>query len=220
MLRYGRSPEQLYQPEISNSTPEFTVEGAFGLAIEVFDGMYDKDGRPAVLHSLRVCAIASDPVLVAHFGDRLLITALLHDVLEDTHLKPRDLRAYGVADEIIRDLKILKWDRKHKTYDEYIENVKQGGDLVRVVKLADNAENRVPARRLTLTPEKREMADRKYNRARYELVFGDVDNIDPAWDELSERLFRRAQAIYAETATIKTPDACMVALEPFFQLAA
>lgn len=114
-----------------------TEHEALLLAVRAHDGQYRKQvsERPAdpyVVHPIRVASRLQ--------AQRLRVVALLHDVLEDTDVTELDLRAAGVPDSWLLDLKALT-RHEDETYKEFIRRViARGGPAIRV-KLADIADN-------------------------------------------------------------------------------
>jgi (p)ppGpp synthase/HD superfamily hydrolase len=108
-----------------------TLEKAILIAITAHQGQVDKAGAPYILHPFRVM-----------FGCKTedeQICAVLHDVIEDTVVTLKDLRAAGFKEEIIIALNALT-KRKNETYDDFINKVIQN-QLACHVKLADLSDN-------------------------------------------------------------------------------
>lgn len=76
-----------------------TLEKAIEIAARAHAGQSDKGGAPYILHPLRVMQSLTDPT------DR--IVAVLHDVLEDTHVTTADLRCAGFGDDVLIPLEAL-----------------------------------------------------------------------------------------------------------------
>lgn len=111
-----------------------TVEGAIRFATWAHDGQLDKQGRPYILHPLRVGA------RLFEFGDEHVITGLLHDVVEDTLHSLDDLSALGADPSIIAALDLLTRTDKREPYVDYILRVCTS-DLAGWVKASDVADN-------------------------------------------------------------------------------
>lgn len=94
---------------------------------EAHHGQYDKSGVPYVFHPFYVAEQMETETEV--------ITALLHDVVEDTDKSIEDIMALGVEEEIIEAITLLTHDKK-VPYLEYIDNLKNNS-LARKVKLGD-----------------------------------------------------------------------------------
>ena len=116
---------------------------ALMVAIRVHAGQVDKQGEPYLLHVLRVVEAVSDEAKVV---------AALHDVLEDSALKVRDLslNVRLERDEQQALALLTRGDGEH--YGDYIACIEEGegigGELAREVKLADLRDNlgRIPPR--------------------------------------------------------------------------
>lgn len=100
-------------------------------AYKMHDGQVDKSGIPYIVH----------PILVANSmsTEDETITALLHDVVEDTSATIDDIIKLGFNNDVIEALKLLT----HKKEDDYIEYIKKikTNNIARKVKLADIAHN-------------------------------------------------------------------------------
>jgi (p)ppGpp synthase/HD superfamily hydrolase len=90
------------------------------------------------------------------------VTAVLHDLLEDTDTTVNELAAARFSQAVI-DAVVALTRCPEQTYEEYIEVVAQNR-LARVVKLADLADNLANNRQLPSTPEVQERILR-YERA-------------------------------------------------------
>ena len=66
---------------------------ALKLCFEVHKNQTDKSGMPYVFHPFHLAEQMKDEYTVC--------TALLHDVVEDSHVTPEDLRNYGFPDEVV-----------------------------------------------------------------------------------------------------------------------
>jgi len=99
------------------------------------------------------------------------MAAVLHDILEDTPLTERDLRAARVPEDVIAAVVALT-HRPQDSYQAYIEQLAPH-ELARRVKLADLADNLANNRALPPTPEVRARIDR-YERAQRQLQARDA----------------------------------------------
>ena len=61
---------------------------AFDIALEAHKDMRRKTGEPYILHPLSVAQIAAEEI---GLGTTAIVCALLHDVVEDTHLTLDDI---------------------------------------------------------------------------------------------------------------------------------
>jgi (p)ppGpp synthase/HD superfamily hydrolase len=131
-----------------------TLERAIAIAAEAHEGAVDKADQPYILHPLRV-------MLAVNTTDER-ITAVLHDVLEDTHWTVDRLRQEGFSETVLQALELLT-KRKGEDYNAYLRRA--GSNLIaRRVKLADLADNMDPSRISTPTEQDRERL-KKYKAA-------------------------------------------------------
>lgn len=132
------------------------LERAIELAVRAHRGQRypTPEPEPYVLHLLRV--------MLAVEGVRAQMTAVLHDVLEDTEVTVEELRAADLPDDVIAAVEALTHRAGH-AYEEYIELLAEDR-LARQVKLADLADNLANNRGLPGTPEVAARIDR-YERA-------------------------------------------------------
>ena len=118
---------------------EPTIEDAIGLAAKLHRGVRypSSEAEPYVFHSLRVMLRFGDPV------DQM--TAVLHDVVEDTEIALDDLRDAGYRPEIVDAIEVLT-HHTNDSYEQYIESVARN-PVARRVKIADLEENLANNRR-------------------------------------------------------------------------
>lgn len=125
-----------------------TLEIAIEIAAKAHAGQKDKGGQDYILHPLRV--------MMRMETNEQRIVAVLHDVLEDTHITEADLRREGFSEEIIAALKcltrieapspLLRPGQGKEIYlTEFIPRIAKN-PLARAVKLADLADNMDPNR--------------------------------------------------------------------------
>lgn len=129
---------------------------ALEFAFECHAGQVDKQGKPYILHVLRVA--------FANFTgctENTFIAALLHDVVEDCGVKIGEIEAHwGVriaeaVDHLSR--------RKDESYSSYIERVKEDHIAVRV-KITDLIDNMLWFRIETLPEKERKSLSRRYSK--------------------------------------------------------
>src|SRR6266446_2551617 len=108
-----------------------TIEDAILIAAEAHRGQTDKAGAPYILHPLRV--------MLRLKSEAEMLTAALHDVVEDSNWTLEMLRARGFPEEVLAAVDCLT-RRADETYDEFTERVKPNPLAVRV-KLADLEDN-------------------------------------------------------------------------------
>ncbi|MEV4317901.1 phosphohydrolase [Actinocrispum sp. NPDC049592] len=133
----------------------FTVDDAVRIAAEAHKGQIDKSGRPYIGHPMRVMARVE--------GEHAKMAAVLHDVIEDTHLTADDLRAAGCPENVVASVIALS-KVKGEPMPDYLNRV--AADPVAVtVKHADIADNCDPIRMARLDPELQERLKAKYSEA-------------------------------------------------------
>ncbi len=91
----------------------------------------DKSGMPYVFHPFHLAEQMSSEITV--------ITALLHDVVEDTDYTIDDLREMDFGEEVIEALALLTHDDS-EPYMDYVARIKEN-PVARAVKLADLEHN-------------------------------------------------------------------------------
>jgi GTP diphosphokinase / guanosine-3',5'-bis(diphosphate) 3'-diphosphatase len=120
-----------------------TLEKALEIAAQAHAGQRDKAGEAYILHPLRVM------LRMTTAAER--ITALLHDVVEDSDWTLDDLAAAGFDPEIVTAVDALT-KRPGETRLTAAQRAAQN-PLARAVKLADNAENMDLSRLPNPTPQ-------------------------------------------------------------------
>lgn len=109
-----------------------TLERVIEIAVDAHRGQVDKGGQPYILHPLRVMLrLPDDPTL--------RITALLHDVVEDSAWTLEALAAEGFVPAVLEALAALT----KQPGEDRLSAARRAATLpvARAVKLADNAEN-------------------------------------------------------------------------------
>lgn len=127
------------------------LERALQIAVKFHEGQKDKNGAPYVFHPIRVMMRCTDPTAK--------IAALLHDVVEDSHLEMADLLAEGFSQEVLDVVSLLTHDPA-VSYEDYVEAIARHPLAVQV-KLADLEDNS-DVRRLREVNEKTLERFKKY----------------------------------------------------------
>jgi (p)ppGpp synthase/HD superfamily hydrolase len=119
-------------PKIKERHPTSLLERAIALAVEVHEGHRDAEGRPYLLHPLRVMARVDT--------DLERVVAVLHDTVENgrDRVSLERLRADGFPEEVIAAVDCLT-DREGESYEDFIARIAQNR-LARRVKVADLAD--------------------------------------------------------------------------------
>ena len=114
-------------------------ETALKIALEAHKGQVDKAGEPYILHPIKVARMMK--------SEDAQVTALLHDVMEDSAYTADDLRKEGIPEHIVSALLLLT-HKKGEDYMEYVRRIKTN-ELASAVKLGDLQHNsdmsRLPA---------------------------------------------------------------------------
>jgi (p)ppGpp synthase/HD superfamily hydrolase len=131
------------------------LEECIALAVEAHRGDKDKAGRPYILHPLHLMSQMDT--------EEEMMTAVLHDVVEDSGRTVADLRELGLPEAVIGAVGLLTHDKETTSYDEYVQQLKSD-PLARKVKLADLRHN-MDVRRLHSVGEKEAERLEKYRRA-------------------------------------------------------
>ena len=104
---------------------------ALKLCFEAHKDQTDKTGLPYVFHPFHLAEQMTD--------EYTTVTALLHDVAEDTNYTLNDLKEMGYPDEVITALTLLTHDDGSE-YMDYVKRLKNN-PIARAVKLADLKHN-------------------------------------------------------------------------------
>lgn len=132
---------------------------AIKIAVDAHDGCKDKADAPYILHPLRV--------MMKMISEEEMITAVLHDVVEDNKEWSIDrLRSEGFSENILDALDNLT-KRANESYEDFIQRTKKSS-LSRKVKLADLEDN-MDEKRIAHPTEKDIKRLEKYQRALLEL---------------------------------------------------
>ena len=136
---------------------------AKALAERLHAGQTDKAGEPYTEHLARVVDRLASQFQDASAAE--IEAAWLHDALEDTDATPESLLAAGVSAEAVRIVQAVT--RPEGTaYLDWIAELARSSSISAVrVKIADNEDNRDPARVAKL-PGAAERVDSRYEPAR------------------------------------------------------
>ena len=127
---------------------------AMRVAYEAHHGQVDKAGVPYIFHPVHLAEQMTD--------EYTTITALLHDVMEDTSITVDYLAEQGFPDEVLEALLLLTHDQS-VTYTDYILALK-GNDIAKAVKNADLRHNSDVTRLCVVSEQARARAE-KYAQA-------------------------------------------------------
>lgn len=130
------------------------TKNAMKLCYTAHAGQLDKSGLPYVLHPVHLAEQMED--------EYTTVTALLHDVVEDTAYSLQDLRRMGYPEQILEAISLLT-HREGIPYLEYVAAIKEN-PIARRVKLADLRHNS-DLTRLDAVDEKALARAEKYKQA-------------------------------------------------------
>gem|GEM_PF-432905 len=131
------------------------INKALGIAYAAHHGQADKSGAPYIYHPAYLASQMET--------EDEIITALLHDVVEDTDITIEDLEREGFPPATIEALKLLTHD-DGSGYSQYIDRIGTN-PLATKVKLADLRHNGNPSRNANLPPEDAVKYREKYGDA-------------------------------------------------------
>lgn len=142
-----------------NDRPKTLLERALEIAVEAHLGKVDKAGAPYLFHPMRLALKMG--------SEQAMITALLHDVIEDAGWTRDALEAEGFSQEVLDALECLSKRPEEKGsdagYEAFIGRITRN-ELARRVKLADLEDN-MNLLRLKTLGEKDLQRQAKYHRA-------------------------------------------------------
>lgn len=138
---------------------------AIRLCYKAHDGQTDKSGLPYFHHPMHLAEQMDD--------EDSTVTALLHDVVEDTHYTLKDIENMGFGQTVTDALRLLTHDDS-VPYMDYVREIAKN-PVARKVKLAD-LEHNSDLTRLNHEPTDKDLERwRKYQKAR-EILMKDADN--------------------------------------------
>ncbi len=127
---------------------------ALRLCFEAHKNQTDKSGLPYVFHPFHLAEQMTD--------EATTITALLHDVVEDTRYTFEDLAAMDFGDDVMTALRLLAHN-DDTPYMDYILRLRDN-PIARAVKLADLAHNS-DSSRLDYVDDRSRAREEKYRQA-------------------------------------------------------
>lgn len=139
-------------------TENFTLEKAIVIAASRHEGQTDKAGFPYILHPLRVM-MSVDGLLEK-------MTAVLHDVIEDTTMTFEELRELGCPNQVIAALRLLTKGEGENPKEYILRIVESGNPIALKVKWKDINDNSDPYRLQYLPIEKQQYLGKKYAEAK------------------------------------------------------
>jgi (p)ppGpp synthase/HD superfamily hydrolase len=136
------------------------LEDCIAFALAAHKGQKDKYSRPYILHPLHLMSQMDT--------EEEMMTAVLHDVIEDTGHTLAELREMGLPEAVVRAVSLLTHDKESTPYDDYVRRLKSD-PLALKVKLADLRHNMDIRRLRQVEPKDAERLE-KYRRAWSTLV--------------------------------------------------
>ena len=130
------------------------IKKAMSLAYNAHHGQNDKSGQPYIFHPFYLAMQME--------SEKEIVTALLHDVCEDTDITFADLEKEGFDADIIEALRLL-CRKDDEDYMEYVKRLKSN-TLARSVKFQDLKHNSMLERLETITEKDIKRAE-KYKKA-------------------------------------------------------
>jgi len=108
---------------------------AIALAAEVHSDQLDKAGKAYILHPIRMM------MRLRTNDEDLMAIAILHDVVEDSHITLDDLFKMGFSFRVVNGVDGLT-RRKDESYDQFIRRAAQNEDsrLIKIEDLRDNSD--------------------------------------------------------------------------------
>ena len=123
------------------------IKKAVNIAFKAHEGQYDKGGYPYIMHPRHLAEEMTT--------ENEVITALLHDVLEDSEISLDFIKEQGFSEDVTNALVSLT-RRKDEEYSEYIKRIKNTGGIALSVKKADLRHNMALERLENLTEKDKE----------------------------------------------------------------
>lgn len=131
------------------------LQQAIYVALDAHEGQVDRGGHPYVNHPFYLCTRFDN------LGTK--VTALLHDVIEDSDKYTLDDIEEMFGKVIRNAVDAISKRKGQETYQEYLERVKSN-EIARLVKLADINHN-LDKKRIPFVDEKYDRMAKKYEKA-------------------------------------------------------
>lgn len=130
------------------------IEKALKIAYKAHENQFDKGGEPYINHPLHIAKMLN--------SEDEIITALLHDVIEDSNITKKDLIDFGFNKNVINALSCLT-RKRNEDYFSYINKVKSN-TLAKKIKILD-LEHNLDVKRLSKITNKDLQRIEKYKKA-------------------------------------------------------
>ena len=103
------------------------IEKALKIAYKAHENQFDKGREPYINHPLHIAKMLHN--------EYEIITALLHDVMEDSNITKKDLIDFGFNKNVINALSCLT-RKRNEDYFSYINKIKSN-TLAKKIKILD-----------------------------------------------------------------------------------
>lgn len=158
-------PSDIVFPDFTTSA--FNVlDNAIAIATYAHHGQVDKNGRPYILHLIRV--------MMRGRTDDERILGILHDIIEDTNMTYQELFDEGIPERILVSLDAITHRHWYSEHRERYYNRVLSDELAHVVKEYDVDDNNDPAR-LVADEETAARFIKKYTHCREYLGYTSYD---------------------------------------------
>lgn len=117
-------------------------DDALLIAVKHHDGQYRKGSNDSyIVHPIRVAQIVEEQNTNedASVIELMVITAYLHDVIEDTECTLKHLKESNIPEEAIKAINLLT-KKDNQSYEYYIKLIK-ANHIAKCVKIADLTDN-------------------------------------------------------------------------------
>lgn len=135
------------------------IDLAYKIALKAHKEQSDMGGNPYIGHLTRVASKFN--------REELIVTALLHDILEDTSITEYELLSYGIPGNIVETIKLLT-RKQGVTYRDYIKSLQYNKTAIEV-KLSDLEDNMNLERLNSITKRDIDRVNKRYRPA-YEFL--------------------------------------------------
>lgn len=136
-------------------TSKSQISKALKVAVNAHEGQKDESGEDYILHLLTVMTYCKTTPQK--------VTAILHDIVEDTDVTLEDLKKEGFPPEIIDAVDAMT-HRPEEPNTDYWQRVSEN-EIAAAVKLADIKHNTLSERLDDLGPERKAWLTNKYKNA-------------------------------------------------------
>lgn len=142
-----------------------TIPETVTLVRHALGGLRDRSGDLMSNHCIRV----ADRIQIQE--PLFIEVALLHDIVEDTHVDFEYLETLGYRSATLEALRLLTHNKKEMEYQEYIQRICNSGNALAIyTKLADQEDNLDPKRWLSLSRHIQRALSKKYEGVQWKLT--------------------------------------------------